>query len=146
MEWKRHQRMEYEIAVILCDIDYFKKYNDTYGHLEGDQCLQRVAQVIDAAARRPGDLAARYGGEEFVIILSETDREGVQSVINNIQENVKRLEISHPGSLVNPHITLSLGAIHTIPKKDQEFRDAIHTADLALYAAKSQGRNRSIIT
>ncbi|MCB2188645.1 MAG: diguanylate cyclase [Deltaproteobacteria bacterium] len=145
-EWKRHQRSQKDFALIICDIDYFKQYNDIYGHLEGDRCLKAIAHAIDQVASRPGDLVARYGGEEFVLVLSETNLAGVKHIIAKIQSSVRELAIPHSSSQVGPFVTLSLGALHVVPPADLEARDALYSADLTLYAAKSQGRNRAVVT
>jgi diguanylate cyclase (GGDEF)-like protein len=145
-EWKRHQRMQRDFSLILCDIDYFKQFNDTYGHLEGDQCLRLIAQAIAQAVNRPSDLVARYGGEEFAIVLLETDLEGVRNVVKKIQTHIAALKIPHRESVVSNYVTLSLGALHTVPQCAESAKDALRTADRALYSAKSQGRNRAIFT
>ena len=87
--WKHHQRMQYHFSLILCDIDYFKQFNDIYGHVQGDKCLKLIAGAIQKAARRPGDLVARYGGEEFAVVLPETDLNGLKTIIKRIQENIR---------------------------------------------------------
>ncbi len=144
-EWLRHLRMRHEFALILCDIDYFKRFNDTYGHVAGDHCLHRVAQAIKEAARRPGDLVARYGGEEFAVVLAETGLEGVHRVIEAIQDGVAALRIPHAGSDLGPYVTLSLGALQSIPPEGTKVRDALASADRALYIAKTRGRNCAVI-
>lgn len=144
-EWKRHQRMERELSIIMCDIDHFKKYNDLFGHLEGDNCLRLVADAIDRAARRPGDMVARFGGEEFVVLLPDTGLSGVQSVVDEIREKVRQLLIPHPNSDTAPHVTLSLGVVHTRPGPGVKVTDALEAADQALYEAKTLGRNRAVI-
>jgi diguanylate cyclase (GGDEF)-like protein len=145
-EWRRHQRMQYDFSLVICDIDHFKRFNDKYGHLVGDECLRLVAEALIRVMRRPGDLVARYGGEEFVIVLSETGLEGVMTVVQMAQENVHMLRVptGHPD--VSTHVTLSFGVLHTIPRQGQEVKDALRAADRALYEAKSQGRNCFVIT
>ncbi|HRY17087.1 MAG TPA: diguanylate cyclase [Candidatus Competibacteraceae bacterium] len=145
IEWRRHNRIQQDFSLILCDIDYFKQFNDTYGHIEGDHCLQRIAQAIKAAAQRSGDLVARYGGEEFVVVLPQTNRAGICKVIETIRHNVAALRIPHAGSKVHDQVTLSLGALHRIPQNGESIEDALAAADGALYQAKSQGRNRAVI-
>ena len=145
-EWRRHQRMGYDFAIILGDIDHFKRFNDKYGHLEGDNCLRRVARAIQAAARRPGDLVARYGGEEFAVVLTETDADGLARVIENIRANIRELAIPHEDSPTDARITISLGGIHVVPPKEIGFHQALCAADQSLYSAKSQGRNRAVIS
>ncbi|PSB56270.1 hypothetical protein C7B61_20690, partial [filamentous cyanobacterium CCP1] len=108
-EWNRMVREQSDLAIILCDIDYFKLYNDTYGHLAGDECLARVAQAIGRAIKRPADLAARYGGEEFAIILPNTNSIGAIQVAQEICQEVAQLKLAHAASQIQPWITLSLG-------------------------------------
>ena len=145
-EWKRHIRMQYDLSLILCDIDHFKEFNDCYGHLAGDTCLRRIADTMDKSVNRPCDIVARYGGEEFVLILPETDLEGLKSVIKIVQSNIRSLEIPHEKSGVSDHVTLSFGALHTIPQPGTQAQDGLHSADLSLYEAKMKGRNRAITT
>lgn len=143
-EWERHLRKKEELSVILCDIDFFKPYNDTYGHQTGDECLKKVARTIQAAALRSGDIAARYGGEEFVLILPDTDLEGAKKVAERVRTSVEILEIPHQGSKVSPHVTLSLGAAAVIPNQNCSAHSLVDLADQALYEAKEGGRNQSI--
>lgn len=144
-EWKRHQRMERELSIIMCDIDHFKKYNDLFGHLEGDNCLRLVADAIDRAARRPGDIVARFGGEEFVVLLPDTGLSGVQTVVDEIRENVRKLMVPHPSSDTSSQVTLSLGVVHTRPRPGIKVTEVLDVADRALYEAKTLGRNRAVI-
>lgn len=142
-EWKRMRREKGKISLILCDIDYFKKYNDTYGHQEGDSCLQSVAATIRKSMRRPSDLAARYGGEEFAVILPNTDLKGALFVAENIRSSVMALNIPHRASDVYKGVTLSLGVAEMEPVEDHLEKELILKADQALYLAKENGRNRS---
>jgi len=141
-EWRRALRDSKYLAVIICDIDYFKNYNDTYGHLQGDQALHAVAQAINNALKRPMDLVARYGGEEFAMILPGTNITGAQAVAKEVNEAVEALRIEHESSDVSGHITLSYGVAAMIPTPDLTAKILIETADRALYRAKDQGRNR----
>lgn len=141
-EWQRMSRDQTPLSLILGDIDFFKAYNDTYGHPAGDQCLQQVAKAIDLAATRPGDLVARYGGEEFVVILPNTPPEGALQVAEEIQSNLRDLEIAHDHSRVGSYVTLSLGVASTIPSPETTSGMLIATADEALYEAKAAGRNK----
>lgn len=141
-EWLRGRRENSMLAVIICDIDYFKKYNDTYGHLKGDETLYTVAQAISAALRRPMDLVARYGGEEFAMILPNTNIAGAERVAREIKKAVAALGIEHQSSKVNPNITLSFGVAAITPSADLSSKILIETADRALYGAKSKGRNQ----
>ena len=131
--------------MILCDIDYFKLYNDTYGHLSGDDCLKQVAQAISQAAKRPADLVARYGGEEFVVVLPNTESEGVMHVAQTIQKEIHQLQIPHEHSSVSPYVTVSIGMSFTIPNNATAPEVLLDTADQALYEAKAQGRNMLIL-
>ncbi len=141
-EWKRMMRKKQSLSLILCDVDFFKAYNDTYGHVSGDKCLQKVAKLIQANAKRTGDLAARYGGEEFAIILPDTGGEGAVKVAENIKQHLQSLAIPHVGSLISNYITLSFGITSAVPDTDSSPDSLIHQADNALYEAKRKGRNR----
>ena len=143
-EWRRAQRDRRSIAVIICDIDYFKNYNDTYGHLQGDQTLSIVAQTIHGTLSRPMDLAARYGGEEFGIILPNTSMLGAQRVAEKIQKALKECNIVHQRSPLSNHVTLSFGIAAMVPDTDLSTKNLVEAADKALYRAKNQGRNRMI--
>jgi diguanylate cyclase (GGDEF)-like protein len=139
-EWQRHRREQQFLCLILCDIDYFKAYNDRYGHPAGDACLQQVATVISGCAKRPADMVARYGGEEFAIILPNTDQSGAIAVIEAIQKELQHLQIPHAASTVAEHITLSAGISCSIPTLSSDPQDLVAEADAALYHAK-QRRN-----
>lgn len=140
-EWSRLQRQQRPLSLILCDIDFFKLYNDTYGHPRGDLCLQQVAGALGASASRPADLAARYGGEEFAVVLPDTDLDGAMQVAENIRQRVEALQIAHPGS-AHQQVTLSLGVATLIPADPQSPCTLIHAADENLYRAKHAGRNQ----
>lgn len=141
-EWQRLQRENAFLSLIMCDIDYFKQYNDYYGHPTGDTCLKQVAQAIEKTLRRPADLVARYGGEEFVIILPNTNQNGAIHVAQHIQWAILQLQISHAKSIVSQWLTLSLGIACTLPSPTTPASNLIHAADQALYQAKQQGRAR----
>ncbi|HEY4177781.1 MAG TPA: diguanylate cyclase [Kofleriaceae bacterium] len=143
-EWKRSRRDKSELGLILIDVDFFKRFNDTYGHLAGDDCLRKVAQSLAAVVRRPADLAARYGGEEFVVLLPQTDAEGVATVADGMREAVEALALAHASSDVEKHVTISLGSARARPETDDTAgtQALIERADKALYAAKRAGRNR----
>ena len=143
-EWRRLLREQQALSLILCDVDFFKAYNDTYGHLAGDFCLQQVANAIRQALKRPADLVARYGGEEFAIILPNTPIPGAFHVAEQIRTQIVALKVEHPKSLVNQYITVSLGIATTIPNYQSSPAKLIAVADEALYQAKAQGRNVSI--
>jgi diguanylate cyclase (GGDEF)-like protein len=140
-EWQRSGREQTPLSLILCDIDYFKNYNDHYGHQAGDACLRRVARAISETLHRPADLVARYGGEEFAIILPNTSSEGAIHIAELLQLRIKQLEILHAQSRVSSYITLSLGVSSQIPVLLQENQTLIAATDKALYLAKSEGRN-----
>jgi diguanylate cyclase (GGDEF)-like protein len=141
-EWQRLAREQLPLSLILCDVDYFKRFNDHYGHLAGDACLHRIAQMINQVIKRPADLVARYGGEEFVVILPNTDAAGAVFVAEQIQVAIAQLKLPHSQSAVNSCVTLSLGVTSLIPTADRSPHALIAAADAALYTAKSQGRNR----
>jgi two-component system, cell cycle response regulator len=141
-EWIRLAREQAPLSLILCDVDFFKKYNDTYGHLAGDDCLQKVAKAIAAVVKRPADLAARYGGEEFAVILPNTSLFGATHLARQIRLAVKNLDICHDTSQVGSHVTLSLGVTSMIPTADIEPTVLVDVADCALYEAKQKGRDR----
>ncbi|WP_054974048.1 GGDEF domain-containing protein [Paenibacillus sp. A3] len=143
-EWRHAMRFSTPLSVILLDIDYFKRYNDTYGHHDGDACLQYVAEAMRHAAKRPGDMIARYGGEEFVIVLPVTDGRGALYVAERMRSEVERLRIPHRGSAVSSFVTASLGVATMIPVRNVSLRELIIRADKALYRAKQEGRNRAI--
>lgn len=141
-EWKRTQRAGEEMSVILCDVDHFKKYNDTYGHQMGDTCLVRVAQCLAAGASRPGDLAARYGGEEFVLVLPNTPLANAMVVANRVRAAIEAMDIPHSASSYG-RVTISLGVSSTACRSQQP-GDLVSHADEALYGAKEHGRNRAL--
>ncbi|THB81645.1 MAG: GGDEF domain-containing protein [Desulfobacteraceae bacterium] len=144
-EWQRSLREKTHLSVILCDIDYFKRYNDTHGHQAGDDCLREVAQAIKRAVKRPSDLGARYGGEEFVVALSNTESSGALHVANNIQKNIEKLKIKHSASDVKEYVSMSIGVSTVIPTGSSNFENLIEAADSALYEAKKKGRNQIVI-
>jgi len=141
-EWNHALRSQTHLSLILCDVDYFKRYNDYYGHQTGDECLKGVAQAIRQALQRSTDLAAQYGGEEFGIILPYSDVVGATLVAQSIQRQVQQLKCLHARSEVSQHITVSLGIASVIPHLLLSPNDLLAAADLALYEAKTQGRDR----
>ena len=141
-EWKRCARAQQPLAVIMADVDSFKAYNDSLGHLQGDSCLVQVARALERAVKRPGDLAARYGGEEFAVILSETGLEGARTVAEAIAEEVSRLALPH-GAAPAGRVTLSMGLAATVPQVDGDGpMSLVAAADRSLYRAKQGGRNQ----
>ena len=141
-EWRRARRNQSPLSLLLMDIDFFKAYNDHYGHPAGDDCLRRLAQGMAEVVLRPADLLARYGGEEFVMLLPETDADGALSVANRVQKTVSQLAIPHAYSTVVGQITLSTGAATLVPTEALAPGDLIRCADELLYAAKRRGRNQ----
>lgn len=141
-EWLRMIRQGECLSLILCDIDFFKNYNDLYGHLSGDDCLRKVARAIAACIKRPGDLLARYGGEEFVALLPGTALDGALALAGKMHAAVAGLEMVHEGSSVDRHVSLSLGVASLIPETGGDHEALIALADKALYKAKDGGRNR----
>ena len=141
-EWRRMQRDRAPLSLILADIDFFKRYNDTYGHQRGDECLKAVAKAIRACSKRSSDIAARYGGEEFAAILPNTPLDGAVQIARQIQERVRGLQIEHSQSLIHPCITISLGVASQLPHREATIDDLIGAADAALYRAKASGRDR----
>lgn len=140
-EWSGAVRSKSSLAVIMIDIDYFKKYNDIYGHLQGDNCLKLVSEVIRKAALRPQDIATRFGGEEFVVLLPNTNIEGAVHVAEKIIREVGKLEIIHEGVPEYGKVTVSIGIAVNVPKEHDIINDLIDASDKALYQAKSEGRN-----
>ena len=141
-EWKSAQFTGKPIALVMMDVDFFKKYNDNYGHVEGDACLRRVAKAVSEGLCRPNDVLARYGGEELVALLPGTTHEGASSVARRIMASLNEKAIPHATSDVSKLVTLSIGIASMLPKFDKSTSDLIFAADAALYQAKLQGRNR----
>ncbi len=143
-EWQRLKRTQEPLSLIMCDVDYFKFFNDTYGHQRGDDCLRSVAGVLREAVHRGGDFIARYGGEEFVIVLPATEAKGASHVAEQIRLAVEQLAIEHRHSQAAHYVTLSLGVATIIPSDTGTQEMLIKRADNALYSAKSAGRNRAV--
>jgi diguanylate cyclase (GGDEF)-like protein len=141
-EWRRASRAGAPMAVIILDVDYFKRYNDRFGHAAGDECLRKVARTLTAALLRPADLAARYGGEEFAAVLPETQLEDAGQVAERIRVGVADLALPHPDSEAAPVVTVSLGVAATWPEPNRTLQELVEKADRLLYEAKSSGRNR----
>lgn len=142
-EWHRAARDNKPLSLIMCDIDYFKSYNDTYGHLLGDETIKKIADVLRQAAKRSSDLAARYGGEEFTLILPNTDQKGALVVAEKIRRNIENLKIPHKKSRISQYVTISLGTATAIPQPFSDCINLIQMADQSLYQAKLNGRNQS---
>jgi len=141
-ELTRAKRTNAPLSLIIVDIDHFKQYNDTYGHVKGDECLQLIAKTIQERTQRPGDLVARYGGEEICIILPETNTDGALNFANTIHTAILDLKIDHAKSKVNPYVTASMGVATLNTGSDMSEKDLITEADKALYEAKGTGRNK----
>jgi len=144
-EWNRAIRYKKPLSLIICDIDYFKRYNDHYGHQKGDVCLQKIAMVLKEHARRGGDIAARYGGEEFAIIMPDTDEDNAEKLATQMHDGIRKLEISHEASKICDIVTASFGVASIIPTREQTFDRLIKYADIALYKAKAIGRDQVIV-
>lgn len=144
LEWSNARRNRQPLSLLMIDIDYFKQYNDCYGHLEGDACLKRVAWLLASAATRARDLLARFGGEEFVLLLPETDEAAVLKLADRCRELILAEQIPHARSAVGPMLTISLGVGTAIPGHGDEPLSFIGTVDKRLYQAKQEGRNRVV--
>ena len=141
MEWLSARRNNQPLSIIMVDIDYFKQYNDHYGHIQGDDCLKRVAQVLNGAATRSRDFCARFGGEEFVIVLPETDALSAKNVAERCKQLIFKEQISHQKSQVSQILTISIGVETLIPESDDGVMAFIQEVDKRLYLAKQKGRN-----
>jgi diguanylate cyclase (GGDEF)-like protein len=142
-EWGRTAREEHPLAVLMVDIDHFKKFNDTYGHAAGDNCLKAVARAMQEHCARPGDLVCRWGGEEFAIILPATDAAGALHLARELVKVVQSLGLAHGSSPAGPVVTISIGAAAAKPGKGGSAPALVEKADAALYAAKRAGRNQA---
>lgn len=143
-EWNRALRYNKPLCLIMIDVDYFKQYNDLYGHAAGDDCLKAVAKTVDGTLRRASDMAARLGGEEFVCLLSEMTKERAINLAEQILSDIRELGIAHAGSAVADHVTVSLGLASLDVSRDKNWQALLEMADQALYRAKHQGRNRLV--
>lgn len=145
-EWRRAARNRKTISLVMCDVDFFKQYNDVYGHQAGDECLIHVARCLSKQARRPGDSVMRYGGEEFAVLLPETDGRGAGLLAEKIRSAVEALAIPHAGSETGKVVTVSAGVASAGPGVAAEKQsDLLQWTDAALYEAKRQGRNRVVV-
>lgn len=141
VEWRRARRHSNPVALLICDIDFFKLYNDTFGHMAGDKCLREIAATISRHSERPSDTVARLGGEEFAVILAETSIGGALMVAEKIQQGVRDLNLRHPSSPFS-QVTLSIGIASEAPGFDNPPDDLVLAAEKALYRAKQEGRDR----
>lgn len=140
-EWNRAVRTKTPLSLLFIDIDHFKNYNDTYGHLAGDDCLKAVARVLQSSLGRAADFLARFGGEEFIILLPETKESGCRHLAECIRDAVEKLDIEHSGSSVADHITVSIGAVTSTDVSQSDREALLEHADRLLYQAKHEGRN-----
>ncbi|WP_390621380.1 diguanylate cyclase [Yersinia frederiksenii] len=143
-EWKLSNRNQTPLSMIMIDVDFFKKYNDLYGHQKGDDCLRNIAKVIQDTLKRPADLVARYGGEEFVCLLPDTELAGAMDIAETIRLQILEQKIPHSGSLVYPFVSISLGVCCKENQCDDMPTTLLRQADLQLYQAKEYGRNQTI--
>ncbi len=141
-EYKLSRRHQQPLSIIMCDVDYFKAYNDAYGHSSGDLCLKKVAQTIKASLKRPGDSCARYGGEEFAVILPNTPLDGAMHIAEKIRSNIEELGIPHKSSLSEKVVTISLGVATSAGTALSSHEELVKHSDTALYKAKERGRNQ----
>lgn len=141
-EWKRGARSGLPLSLLMVDIDHFKKFNDRYGHLAGDECLRRMADLLGDGLRRSGEVVARYGGEEFVLLLPSVDSTQAHETAQNCIERVRQEAIPHADSTTASHVTVSIGVATVVPHPSMDAMLLLNTADAAMYRAKTGGRNR----
>ena len=141
-ESRRSKREKSHLSLIMLDIDYFKAFNDTYGHLKGDDCLKTIASTLKKTLKRPGDFPARYGGEEFAVVLPNTDDVGAAIIAEELRASIESAGIVHVNSLCADYVTVSLGVVTRLPEQAETPDDLILAADRALYRSKHEGRNR----
>ena len=141
-EWQQAQKRNNCLGLIMLDIDYFKRYNDYYGHQAGDDCLKELAAVMKEVISPEKDLVARYGGEEFAIILPESNLRKIEAVTKKLQAKIDNLKIEHPDSPIANYVTVSIGGVVTRPQRNESFEQLIEKTDDLLYKAKKNGRNQ----
>lgn len=144
VEWANAKRNQQPLSLILLDIDYFKQYNDAYGHIQGDDCLKQVAKTLSSSATRSKDFIARYGGEEFVLVLPETDEKAAKKVAARCRKLIFKEQIPHESSLVSHVLTISIGVASIIPGHEDKALTFVEEVDRRLYMAKENGRNRIV--
>jgi len=145
VQWRRAIREQTPFSILMIDVDDFKRYNDSYGHLSGDEVLRRVGAAIQRCCERPTDLAARFGGEEFVVCLATAEAQEAKDFGEKMLEAVRGLEIPHSGSSVAGRVTVSIGGASVLPQREQAYLPLIEAADVALYEAKRAGKNRVVV-
>ena len=144
-EWRRGARAQTELSMLMIDVDNFKLYNDTYGHVAGDEVLKRVASTVERCLGQPEDLAARFGGEEFAVVLPGTAVGGARLLAEEIRREVEMLCLPHANSSTGRHVTISVGGATIVPTVDSAMTSLVEAADLALYRAKRDGKNRVVV-
>ncbi len=142
LEWQRCGQKQMPLSVIIADVDHFKLFNDTYGHGAGDKCLRDIGYVLGKVASRPGDLAARYGGEEFALLLPLTPADGAALVAEKLRDAVANFPITSGSEMTSRRVTVSVGVSTVIPSENKNRADLVKAADMMLYQAKHEGRNR----
>ncbi|MFS0828316.1 diguanylate cyclase [Pseudomonas phoenicis] len=145
LEWRRAMREQQQLSLLMIDVDYFKAFNDTFGHLAGDEALRQVADAIRRSCSRPSDLPARYGGEEFVLVLPNTSPGGARLVAEKLRQTVLALDIAHTRPQPDSRLTVSIGLATQTPEIGSQCRQLISAADKGLYQAKAEGRNRVVV-
>jgi diguanylate cyclase (GGDEF)-like protein len=140
-QWQKMARSQAPLSIVLCDIDFFKQYNDTYGHPAGDDCLKQVVKALNSVIFRSTDLLARYGGEEFAAVLPQTDQKQALNVAQRMQAAIAHLKIPHEASAIGSYVTISIGIASSIPSEQQSASLLLDEADRKLYDAKHRGRN-----
>lgn len=146
LEWDNNKINMTPLSIALCDIDFFKHYNDTLGHQAGDECLQMISELMLSAARRDKDFVARYGGEEFIYLFPSTNSEEANAIIERLHQKLSLKKIPHPNSEISKYVTISAGISTVIPSDEINPDQFIAAADKALYLAKNEGRNRTVIS
>lgn len=144
-EWLRAARDGTSLSLLLGDVDFFKAYNDTYGHIAGDKCLQKIGWILSDIVDRPGDFAARYGGEEIAILLPSTLEAGAQNIAENVRLAVAAMALPHEQSSAAKVVTMSIGYGTALPTQESSMENFIRSVDAALYRAKQQGRNQTTV-
>jgi two-component system chemotaxis family response regulator WspR len=145
LEWRRAMREQGQLSLMMIDVDYFKAYNDSFGHLEGDEALRQVAKAIRASSSRPSDLPARYGGEEFALVLPNTSPGGARLLAEKLRQTIAGLTIPHNAPVEGSVLTVSIGLSTVVPQVGSHSRQLIQSADQGLYAAKHNGRNQVVV-